>query len=519
MERTVYNLLTEGRSAGSIATLLRERYGITNARWIQSAVNQAEAVMMSQEEGIEYRIELYKEKIRNTREKMKHLSSLLKMQGCEAKIRKLEAQLAEMKKQLDERSYPRAAFGSIKTLHQLSIAIGERKENLKVKWRERRSGHFFSVGQANQRGNGNTRLVYKLAADRFYLEIRNWYVDDFMVPVRVPLVYREVLRQVIRKAESVKLGRHGEVLKGGLAYSIRVIRSNRGYQILVSFELEENQLAWTGRLAGIDINPEGIACTVASSDGNLVATRFFRDSRLVFASACKKKWVLENLINRMLRWCKQTLGCNVVALETIKMKGAYDYDPSTNFKLSNFARAKMIDVIKLHALEMDMLSVEVNPAYSSMVAVAKYGRQFGGFNKHQLAAFVIARRALGYGEAPAFSSLPRTRRERIMWNHCIRYYGYSPLLRTLPQHEPMEWKSGEDGNGEGRITELLKAPPAITSSLGLGHAERTIPSKLAIGRAGRAHPNRHANGGDGARGHRVNPPSEDVSGYLQRYGR
>jgi hypothetical protein len=63
---------------------------------------------------------------------------------------------------------------------------------------------------------------------------------------------------------------------------------------------------------------------------------------------------------------------------------------------------------------------------------------------------------------------------------------------------------------EGRITELLTAPPAITSAVRLSHSssdkEGADAIETSIGRAGRVHPNGHASRGDGARGHRVNPP-------------
>ncbi len=52
MERTAYNMLRAGMDAGAIKAILRERYSIKNARWIQSSINQARAVMNSQEEGI-----------------------------------------------------------------------------------------------------------------------------------------------------------------------------------------------------------------------------------------------------------------------------------------------------------------------------------------------------------------------------------------------------------------------------------------------------------------------------------
>ncbi|MDG7013035.1 MAG: type II toxin-antitoxin system HicA family toxin [Nitrososphaerota archaeon] len=107
-------------------------------------------------------------------------------------------------------------------------------------------------------------------------------------------------------------------------------------------ELDEPTIEWTGRLAGIDINPEGIACTVASGDGNLVATRFFRDRRLVTASKDKRRWVLEDIVNRMLRWCRDTLGCNAVAVERLRFMGAYDRSPRMNFKLSNFMKNKLV---------------------------------------------------------------------------------------------------------------------------------------------------------------------------------
>jgi len=440
--------------------------------------------MNSQEEGFKYRIEQYEEKIRNMREKMKRLSNTLKIKGCIRKIEKSKAM--ELREQLKEKSYPSAVFGSKKLLRQMLIAEGQRHDILKKEWRERRSNNFFSVGQANQRGNGNTRLLDD--GDYFSLEMRNWSGSDFSVPLHVPKHRIELLKEVISRAESVKLGKRGELLEdGGLPYSVRVIRSSKGYQILILFELDEPPVEWSSRrLAGIDINPEGIACTIVSKDGNLIATRFFRDDNLITASKNKRKWILENIVKRMLRWCKDTHGCNAIAVERLRFKCAYDFSSRTNFKLSNFMNSKMLHTINLHALKIGMLSLEINPAYSSMVAIIKYGKRYGGFNRHQLASFVIARRALGYGEASVLDCLPRTKWERTMWNNCIRYYGYPPQIQTLLHHEPMEWKSYRDDNGGGEITELLTAPPAITSSqMGLSHTpskeRELIQSKQQMG--------------------------------------
>jgi len=466
--------------------------------------------MRSQEEGIQHRIEMCSEKVRNTRLKMKHLSNSLRTQGCQAKIAKYRRRIDELNKQVTEKSYPRAIFGSRKLLHQLSIARGDRWNELRKKWRERRSDHFFSVGQANQRGNGNAKLLYE--GDGFFLEMRNWPGGDFRVPLRVPEYWSDLVREVITGAASMKLGRTGELLEGGLAYSVRAVRSENGYQVMISFELDEPIMRWNGGVGGVDVNPEGIACTTVSRDGNLLATRFFRDDRLITALKKKRKWVLEDLVNRMLRWCGETYRCNAVVVEVLRFKGAYDNSPRTNFKLSNFMKRKMLQTIRLRALKMGMLSIAVNPAYSSKVALAKYGKLFGGFNRHQLAAFVLARRALGYGEAPALGCVPRTK-EKAMWNHCISYYGHPSELLTLPGQEPIEWKSDRDAKGGRTDDELLTAPPAVTSSwMGLSHSPQgvtAIPS--TNGRAGRVHPNRHTSGGDGAREHRVSSPHQAIN--------
>ncbi|MBI3023400.1 MAG: hypothetical protein HYY68_06700, partial [Thaumarchaeota archaeon] len=116
------------------------------------------------------------------------------------------------------------------------------------------------------------------------------------------------------------------------------------------------------------------------------------------------------------------------------------------------------------------------------------------------------------GEAPVLGCLPSRRKEKVMWNHCVRYYGYSPAIQTLLHHESMERKSGGDDNGGGGITALLTAPPAVTSSrMGLSHSPQGVTAiTSANGRAGRVHPNPHAKEGDGAREYRVGSQHQGI---------
>ena len=520
MKRASYNLIRDGAEATEIKSILRRRYGISNARWAQYAIIEAKGIVRSQEERLAYRIEMVEQKMVNLRQKSRRLRNPMKIRGCNLKLARLSWDLAELKKEQADGSMPRVVFGTKRLLHQLSIAnqTGRRRE-LSAEWKRRRASGFFSVGAVNDKGNANTKLVYQDDLDAFSLEIRNWSFGDFVLPLEVPEHSKHLLRELATMASSFNKRKPRDAANRCIPYTIRVIRSRVGYQVMVSFELEEPRLEWNGRVAGIDINPEGIGCSVVSVDGNLLATRFFGDRRLVTAKGSKRKWILENLVKVILRWCRDTYGCNALALEEFRFKGVFDSSRRNNFVLSNFMKGKMEERIRLSGIKMGMLSVGVPAAYTSMVAETKCGGNFGGFNRHQLAAFVIARRALGFGEAPTSSIIPTAPRDRRMWNYCLKYYGHQSLIQTLFRREPLERKSVGNVNGSGLRTKLLTAPPANTPGKGLSQDPSVrggfdaSPREFSR-RAGRVHPNGQASRGDGARGHRVNPPLpvKEVSG-------
>jgi hypothetical protein len=514
MERTVYNLLREEMTTPGIKAVVRRRYGVVNARWIQSAIYKAGGVVASQRAVIAYMLESCRDSLKNTKQKLRWLSNPLKIDGCQRKVARLQKRIDELERELQDGSFPSVVYGSKKLLSRLSRAHGENREKLLKEWKEKRSNHLFSVGEARAKGNANTRLVCE-GGDSFQLRVRNLPGGNFTLPLWVPRNRAGIMKGLVEKAESFRLARISRPSAiPGIPYTVTIIRSEGAYQVLVSFDLKEPTVEWSGRVAGIDVNPEGIACTIVSADGNLVATRFFREGRFVTASKNKRKWVLEDTVNRMLRWCRDTYGCNAVAVEILRFTNNYDDSPRSNFLRSNFMKRKMLDRVRLSALKMNMVSVGVVPAYSSLVAVAKYSKGFGGFSRHQLAAFVIARRALGYGESPTPDCLPRRRREMTMWNRSVAFYGYQPQFRTRPRREPVEWKSARDVNGGGAVTELLTAPSANTpSQTGSSHpAPRAGAASTEdfSRRAERVRPNGQASRGDGARGHRVDPPHQTI---------
>ena len=418
-------------------------------------------------------------KIARVRRRMDRVADPLKKCGYRARIIKLERKKAEVEKHIAAGTVPRAVFGSRKLLEDLSKDKGLREE-----WRRRRLDQFFSIGQANQKGNANTRIFRH--ENGYSLEIRNWLGGDFEVGLHVPAYYQRLL---------------DAALASGAAYSVRVKRTERNYQAMISFEVDEipSQL-WNGRrVAAIDVNPEGLAVTTVTPDGNLFASRWFHEPALVHARAEKRNWLAANLVKRVFKWIKG-YGCNIVIIEKLKFGMVQEGNHHANRTCSNFLRKKLIELIRFRALKLEWICADVNASYSSIAGELKYGRQFARFNRHQLAAFVLARRALGYGErlsADVLKQIPKCKQAHakkiISSFHGHRHELLMPCLGTDGR------MLGGDVKGASAVTKWVTPHTAVTLvkprlSLLLGGGCRGDESR--------------------ARGHGVNPPPLKASNWT-----
>jgi len=470
MVRTAYNRLLEGKRSKEIVRLLQARYSIENWRWCQWAIVQAQAVIKSQRELLPLYVEMYAQKITRVRRRMKRIADPLKRAGFRARIEKLERLKAAIEKHIAMETVPRAVFGSRRLLEELSKGKGSREE-----WRRRRASQFFSVGQANQRGNANTRII-KRGGD-YAIDVRNWPGEDFEVGLVVPEYYRRLL---------------DAALASGVAYSVSVKRTGRNYQALISFKVDETPQPWNGkRVTAIDVNPEGIAVTIVSPDGNLFASRWFHEPALVHARAEKRFWLAANLVKRAFRWAKG-YGCNAVVIERLRFGMVQEGNHRANRACSNFLHRKLLELVKLRALKLDWICAEVNPTYSSVAARLKYSQQFSRFNSHQLAALVLGRRALGYGEhlnAKQLEQIPKRRRAYAK-RTISSFRGHRHEL-LMPRPGTDGRMLGGDAKGASAVGERVTPHTAATLAL----------PRLSLLLGGGCWPDEGQ-----ARGHRVNPP-------------
>ena len=373
-------------------------------------------------------------------------------------------------------------FGSRKLFDEIVGGSGSTAD-----WRRKRSGQFLSVGQANQHGNANTRITKQ--HNGYGLEVRNWPGGDFAVQLNVPEYARSLLDAVLNSDE---------------AYTVRVISTAASWQALISFEVDETpHQPWNGlRLAAIDANPEGLAATIVTPDGNLYATKWFPEYALVHARTEKRDWLAGDLVKRALNWI-QGLGCNAMIIEQLKFGMAQEDGHTINRIKSNFLRKKLIQLIGMQALKRDWICAKVDPAYSSIAGELKYSKLFGGFNRHQLAAFVLGRRGLGYGEHFTEEQLNRLpKRSRAYAKKRVEsFYGHGHWL--------LKPRRSADGRMDGVDDKEARPQFVLTKRVTPHTATTPAQPRLSLLLRGGCSADLAE-----ARTHRVNVPSPTVGGVA-----
>jgi len=291
----------------------------------------------------------------------------------------------------------KVVFGGRKLFEELAKKhlSGKRRDELLEKWRERRQGLLFSVGQKHAKGNKNLRLVWVDGC--LYLRInvgeREW-------------VYAKVIRRVKRDRDKWKvlLARlmRAEATGDLFPYTVTLRRKEGKLYAFISFEEELPPVSITKAqgVIGLDLNavPQHVALAEASSDGNLVSHGAVPIPDLSGKPRKVRDYILWLTAWQIVRLAKER--GKAIALERLRHmpKGERgDGKPALRRKLGNWAYRSLLEKVKILARREGIEVVEVSPAYTSVIGALKYAPQHL-LDKDRAAALVIARRALGFEE-------------------------------------------------------------------------------------------------------------------------
>ena len=267
------------------------------------------------------------------------------------------------------------------------------------------------------------------------------------------------------------------VFESEKAYSARVVKRNGRYFAQVSFEIVSSSSFLSlerdpERVCSIDSNPGGFAAAIVKRDGNLLAHKFFRDDRLIYAAEAKRDSTIGRLVSDIVAWARRH-DADGFAIEDLNIRGSRSFGRRGNRVVHAFVKKKFAENIVTRCWKEGYPIATVNPAYTSKIGGAKY-RELFGLSIHEAAALCIGRRFFGHGEwlleKPIAVTIGRKKkpREKVP----VRYvwasvYGYQhPVDRRM---EP-PGRKGSVGEKQGGGNEAVftgrpaseRSPPSVS---------------------------------------------------------
>ena len=405
--RFSFKRLLESAITGELEKLVSAKYGL-NIRQAKDAVEEARQTIASQKELVKLNYANYTKKAESAEKAFnrKNLSDA-KRKRLDAKLDKRKKKQAYYKSLIDVDTIPPVVFGTKKLFHERC------KGNIsKQEWQDARNNRLLSRGDKTLSGNPNLRIIVN--NDGVFLEVSTLErtQNNRAVKIQIPLY----LPQKLSKKTGAVNGRDYrtmmfDYLKTGEAYQVELIKRDGEYYCHITIDeskIREYKTIHTGHtgLVGIDTNPDGLALTLISRDGNYLKSTYLRQHELKYARSDRRENLCGELAKQAVEYAKQH-NCGV-AVEDLRF--SKDKDVSSKFaRISHqFIYKKLLLAIIISCIRAGVELIQVKPQYTSKIGLYKYYHQYG-IGVHNGAAMAIARRAYGLKE-----KIPKPLRDKLI---------------------------------------------------------------------------------------------------------
>ena len=309
-------------------------------------------------------------------------------------------------------------------------------------WQEKRASNFLMVGSKTYRsGNQLCRLDYK---GNLTITVPPCLVQEYGGKITTQNVKFRQGQEFIDIALSPTQHKRGQQYRNGTEMPVthRFVRKKGLWYLHTHVELPD--IPWISRkkngAIGIDFNVNNIAWAYCDSEGNL-KDRGQINIELDNKSSGQTTHILSVAIGKILEVATK-YECPVVMEKldfTAKKAGLREHSKGYAKMLSQFAYSKFSELVHSKAKLAAIQTIEVNPAYSSLIGMIKYMSLYG-LNSGTAASLVLARRSLRLSER-----LPRVCNALVspvdgtkhVWTYWARI---SKLLRGCRRHSFFEMK-------------------------------------------------------------------------------
>jgi IS605 OrfB family transposase len=393
--RFAYQRLLKGEIKKDIQKLIQDRYGL-NSRYASDAIEQSRQLKLAQERLLNMQIENWQTKVKAAKKKIEKTKNPKQLPGLQAKLKKREKKLARWTKFRETGKLPKVIFGGRKNF------IARCKGKLSQKeWQALRDNRLVSRGDVTKKGNPNTRLVVE--DGKTYLIINTDQYETHGKVRRYVQIKAEVyLPYKLSKKTGLINGRNYrqmvlDNIQTGQPYQVEIIHKNGYYYCHITIEEPTPEVIFNryNGLEGIDTNPDGLALTLISKDGNFKESCWLGNGELCNASSNRRNQIIGQIVKEAVATAKEH-GVAIV-IEDLKFKDNRDVRAKTGRKIHQFNYARLLEGLEREAIREGVEAIKVNPAYTSIIGRYKYQKQFG-LTVHQAAAMVIARRGYKFRE-------------------------------------------------------------------------------------------------------------------------
>lgn len=274
-------------------------------------------------------------------------------------------------------SQEHALFGGRKAWRELQTG-----NMTKAEWLQKRNSQLYSQGDKTKNGNPNIR------------------VKENKIFVNDPSVRGKWLEGSVFIPPKFKNW-------NSTCYDARLIYKKNKFKIVISYEVQIPELIITSKVngaIGIDTNPDRLAVSETDKSGNLINHYSEKLQRIQFARKEKRDYDIQIAAKAIV---KEALNKGKpIIIEKLNFNKKNKNKGTKKFKRMkhNFLHRKLTEAIKIQAIKHGVLVEEVNPAFTSILGKLKYKGMFS-LSSHDAAAYVIARRGMGFRERQTFEIL------------------------------------------------------------------------------------------------------------------
>jgi len=290
----------------------------------------------------------------------------------------------------------KVVFGGKKIWEQLKSNLITKKQ-----WENLRNNRIYARGDKTKSGNPNIRLVgnqLRITTGTKQFEYYNLFI---------PSKFQQQLKNLIESK---------------IAYNVRLKQQDQTHwQVIVDYEIETPipNIGFVGGAIGVDTNIDRIAIAEISKDGNYLKSITLIQSRLKDGSTNKRNYDIGCLVKQIINVAKEKQ--KGIVFEDLNFKKDFTGFKKLNRIKSNFVWRKFIEILERKCAQHGISCKKVHPAYTSLIGKTKYKDMFG-ITTHESAAYVIARRGLGFNEKLSVYSCEAKRvKQKVMGTLAEKY--------------------------------------------------------------------------------------------------